>query len=159
MADIVIVTLPSVQTKNLAGHFLPDFVNKDLGNIQYENRASCSFVARMSPELAMKACLLFGPEKTELNLELNDIIPSQSNEKIHLMIWQDRKYESYESLKSSVEEKLNSSNLNDETIELSFTFHSTVASFNSFDSSKDFETYAQDCLRSLLKVKSLELRY
>ena len=31
MADIVIVTLPSVQTKNLAGHFLPDFVNKDLG--------------------------------------------------------------------------------------------------------------------------------
>ena len=31
MADIVIVTLPSAQTKNLAGHFLPDFVNKDLG--------------------------------------------------------------------------------------------------------------------------------
>ena len=111
----------------------------------------------MSPELAMKACLLFGPEKTELNLELNDIIPSQSNEKIHLMIWQDRKNESYESLRSSVEEKLNSSNLNDETIELSFTFHSTVASFNSFNSSKDFETYAQDCLRSLLKVKSLEV--
>ena len=154
MADIVIVTLPTVQTKNLAGHFLPDFVNKDLGNIQYENRASCSFVARMSPELAMKACLLFGPEKTELNLELNDIIPSQSNEKIHLMIWQDRKNESYESLKSSVEEKLNG-----ETVELSFTFHSTVASFNKFDSSKDFETYAQDCLRSLLKVKFLELRY
>jgi len=158
MADIVIVTLPSVQTKNLAGHFLPDFVNKDLGNIQYENRASCSFVARMSPELAMKACLLFGPEKTELNLELNDIIPSQSNEKIHLIIWQDRKNESYESLKSSVHEKLNSSNLNDETIELSFTFHSTVASFNSFDSSKDFETYAQDCLRSLLKDHTNKLQ-
>ena len=132
---------------------------RTLGNIQYENRASCSFVAKMSPELAMKACLLFGPEKTELNLELNDIIPSQPNEKIHLIIWQDRKNESYESLKSSVHEKLNSSNLNDETIELSFTFHSTVASFNSFDSSKDFETYAQDCLRSLLKVKSFELRY
>ena len=31
MADIVIMTLPSVQTKNLAEHFLPDFVNKDLG--------------------------------------------------------------------------------------------------------------------------------
>ena len=150
MADIVIVTLPSVQTKNLAGHFLPDFVNKDLGNIQYENRASCSFVARMSPELAMKACLLFGPEKTELNLELNDIIPSQYNDKIHLMIWQDRKYKSYELLKSSVQEKQNSSNTNEESIELSFTFHSTVASFNTFDSSQHFETYAQDCLKTLL---------
>ena len=145
MADIVIVTLPSVQTKHLAGHFLPDFVKKDLGNIQYENRASCSFVARMSSELAMKACLLFGPEKAELNFDLNEIITSQPNDKIHLMIWQDRKSTSYKSLKSSIEEKLNG-----ETIELSFTFHSTVTSFNTFDSSQHFETYAQDCLRNLL---------
>ena len=54
MADIIILTLPSTQTKNLIGHFLPEFVAKDLENIQYESRASCSFILKLSPELAMK---------------------------------------------------------------------------------------------------------
>ena len=54
MADILILTLPSIQTKQLIGHFLPDFILKDLGNIQYESRASCSFIVKLSPDLALK---------------------------------------------------------------------------------------------------------
>ena len=40
-ADIVIVTIPSIQARDLVGHLLPDFVRKDLWKIQYESRAAC----------------------------------------------------------------------------------------------------------------------
>jgi len=141
-ADIIIVTLPSIQASNLIGHFLPPFVRKDLENIQYESRASCSLVARMSSKLAVNTCKLFGPDKTEINLELMD---SSTNKNIHLLIWQDRKSKSYEAIQSSVEETIK-----DETIELSFTIHSTPTSFQTFNSSQDFETYAHNFLLDTL---------
>ena len=154
MADIIILTLPSIQTKNLIGHFLPDFVLKDLENIQYESRASCSFVVEMDPKLAKEVCTLFGPEKTEINFDLssNDSITSSPDEKAHLMIWQDRKSISYEALRNDIEDKIaNIDNKKDNSVvTLSFTIHSTAESFDSFKTSQEFELYAQKRLRTLL---------
>ena len=56
MADIIIVTLPSIQAKNLTSHLLPKFVTEDLEKIQYEKRAACSFVVQMSPKSALNIC-------------------------------------------------------------------------------------------------------
>jgi len=125
-------------------------VLKDLENIQYESRASCSFIVNLSPELALKACLLFGPNKTEINFDLNNHTSHSSHNKIHLMVWQDRKYKSYEAIKCNIEEAIKNNN---ETIELSFTIHSTVESYNAFDSARDFENYARNCLKTLLTEK------
>ena len=154
-ADIVIVTLPSIQAKDLTTHLLPKFVSEDLQNIQYEGRASCSFHVEMSPNLAMQLCSLFGSDKTEINLDLStrDLITSDPEEKIHLMIWQDRKSKSYESIKNQIQDELTNieePNEKDKNITLSFTIHSTVKSFHTFDSSQEFETYAHNRLRKLL---------
>ena len=154
-ADIIICTLPATHAKDLTAHLLPNFVVKDLENIQYESRASCSFAVDMDPALAIKLCSLFGSEKTEINFDLlpNDFIPSERDEKIHLMIWQDRKSKSFESIRNNIEEKLNNPshrNEDSKTVTLSFTFHSTVESFKSFDSSQEFEVYVHNRLKQLL---------
>ena len=153
-ADIVIVTLPAAQAKDLTSHLLPNFVNKDLENIQYESRASCSFVVEMDPKLAKDVCALFGPEKTEINFDLssNDSITSSLDEKAHLMIWQDRKSKSYEALKNDIEDKIANIDIkkDNSVVTLSFTIHSTAESFNSFKTSQEFELYAHKRLRALL---------
>ena len=99
----------------------------------------------------MKVCQLFGPHKSEINCDLNSSTLHPSYEKIHLISWQDRKFKSYDTLKSSIEDNKKNGN---ETIELSFTFHSTVKSYDTFDNASDFENYAQNCLRTLLSDKS-----
>ena len=142
-ADIVIVTIPSVQAKDLVGHLLPDFVRKDLGKIQYESRAACSLVARMSPKSALRVCQLFGPEKTEINFELFG-----DNSQLHLVAWQDRKYKTFEAIKASLEEKGES-----DTVDLAFTIHSTAASFDTFASKQEIESCAQSILNNLITCK------
>lgn len=142
-ADVVIVTIPSVQARDLVGHLLPDFVSKDLGKIQYESRAACSLVARMSPKSALRVCQAFGPDKTEINFELASDIS-----KLHLIAWQDRKYKTYEAIKASLEEKGES-----DTVDLTFTIHSTAATFDTFASKQDFESYAQSILKNLISCK------
>ena len=154
-ADIVICTLPAAHAKDLTAHLLPNFVVKDLENIQYESRATCSLVVDLDPRLAMKLCSLFGSEKTEINFNLlpNDFIPSERDEKIHLMIWQDRKSKSFDSIRNDIEEKSNNlspRSEDSETVTLSLTFHSTVESFKSFDSSQEFEVYVHYRLKQLL---------
>ena len=139
-ADIVIVTIPSIQARDLVGHLLPDFVRKDLEKIQYESRAACSLVARMSPKSALKVSQVFGPDKTEINFELASEIS-----KLHLVAWQDRKYKTYEAIKGSLEEKGEN-----DMVELTFTIHSTAASFDTFSSKQDFESFAQSILKNLI---------
>ena len=142
-ADIVIVTIPSAQARDLVGHLLPDFVSKDLGKIQYESRAACSLVARMSPKSALRVCQVFGPEKTEINFELFGDIG-----KLHLVAWQDRKYKTFEAIKASLEEKGES-----DMLDLTFTIHSTVASFDTFASRQEIESSAQSILKNLVSCK------
>ena len=139
-ADIVIVTIPSIQARDLVGHLLPDFVRKDLEKIQYESRAACSLVARMSPKSALKIAQVFGPDKTEINFELASEIS-----KLHLVAWQDRKYKTYEAIKVSLEEKGES-----DTVDLTFTIHSTANSFDTFSSKQDFGSFAQSILKNLI---------
>ena len=142
-ADIVIVTIPSVQARDLIGHLLPDFVSKDLGKIQYESRAACSLVARMSPKSALRVCQVFGPDKTEINFELASDIS-----KLHLIAWQDRKYKTYEAIKASLEVKGES-----DTVDLTFTIHSTAATFDTFASKEEIESYVQSILKNLISCK------
>merc|ERR1719189_2169054 len=99
-ADAVIVTIPSVQAHQLTRHLLPDKVSDDLVNIQYESRAVCSFVARMRPALAMQVCNIFGPDKTEINCDTSIKNEIDKSNRMHLIIWQNRKYENYSSIKS-----------------------------------------------------------
>ena len=157
MADIIIVTLPSIHAKNLTSHLLPKFVTEDLENIQYENRAACSFVVQMSSKLALNICEMFGPEKTEINFDLKSpssfsgkFAENDNNINIHLMIWQDRKTKSYQELNNHIQEKLDARNSDNDKIELSFTFHSTVDSFDTFKTSQEFENYAQNFLYNLV---------
>jgi len=148
-ADIVIVTIPSIQARDLLGHLLPDFVRKDLWKIQYESRAACSLVACMTPKSALELCKVFGPEKTEINFELLGDIS-----KLHLIAWQDRKYKTFETIKASLEEKDEN-----ESVDLAFTIHSTVSSFEKFASRQETENFAQNILKNLIncKEKSEEL--
>ena len=141
-ADIVIVTVPSLQAKELVGHLVPDFVSKDLEKIQYESRAACSLVARMSPKNALRICEIFGPLKTEVNFEMSGEISS----KLHLVSWQDRKYQTFEAIKADLEEKSESNTL----VDLTFTIHSTVNSFDKFETKTDIENYAQSVLKTLI---------
>ena len=141
-ADVVIVTVPSLQAKTLVGHFVPDFVSKDLEKIQYESRAACSLVARMSPKNALRICDIFGPLKTEVNFEMSGEISS----KLHLVSWQDRKYKTYEAIKEDLEEKSESNT----PVDLTFTIHSTVNSFGKFATKTDIENYAQSVLKNLI---------
>ena len=141
-ADIVIVTVPSLQAKELVGHLVPDFVSKDLEKIQYESRAACSLVARMSPKNALRICEIFGPLKTEVNFEMSGEISS----KLHLVSWQDRKYQTFEAIKADLEEKSESNTL----VDLTFTIHSTVNSFDKFATKTGIEHYAQSVLKNLI---------
>ena len=128
-ADIVIVTVPSLQAKELVGHLVPEFVRKDLEKIQYESRAACSLVARMSPKNALRICEIFGPLKTEVNFEMSGEISNP----LHLVSWQDRKYQTFEAIKADLGEKSES----DTRVDLTFTIHSTVNSFDKFATKSD----------------------
>ena len=144
-ADIVIVTIPSVQANDLVGHLLPDFVSKDLGKIQYESRAACSLVARMSREGALRVCKVFGPKKTEINFELC----GNKNKELHLVAWQDRKYKTYEAITALLEERGET-----DTVDLAFSIHSTAASFGHFASKQEIERFAQNILmRNIISYK------
>ena len=66
------------------------------------------------------------------------------------MIWQDRKTKSYQELNNHIQEKLDARNSDNDKIELSFTFHSTVDSFDTFKTSQEFENYAQNFLYNLV---------
>merc|ERR1711997_1445667 len=147
-ADAVIVTIPSVHAHQLTQHLLPDKVSEDLVNIQYESRAVCSFVAKMSPMLAMQVCNIFGPDKTEINCDISIKNKIGGPNRMHLIIWQNRKYENYSSIKSAIEKKLQ--NHDTSPIELSFTCHSTVDNVHNLMSSHGFEKYSQDYLQQLL---------
>merc|ERR1712223_277770 len=135
-------TVPSLQAKELVGHLVPDFVSKDLEKIQYESRAACSLVARISPKNALRICEIFGPLKTEVNFEMSGEISS----KLHLVSWQDRKYKTYEAIKEDLEEKSESNT----PVDLTFTIHSTVNSFGKFATKTDIENYAQSVLKTLI---------
>ena len=89
----IIVTIPSVHAHQLTHHLLPDKVSDDLVNIQYDSRAVSSFVARMSPMLAMKTCNMFGPDKTEINCDISIKNEIDEPNRMHLIIWQNRKHE------------------------------------------------------------------
>lgn len=150
-ADAVIVTIPSVHAHQLTHHLLPDKVSADLVNIQYESRAVCSFVAQMSPTLAMQVCNMFGPNKTEINYDMSIKNEIDEPNRMHLIIWQNRKYENYSSFKSAIEKKLQ--NHDTSPIEMSFTCHSKVDDVHNLMSSHEFEKYSQDYLQRLLNSK------
>ena len=63
------------------------------------------------------------------------------------MTWQDRKYQSFESIESQIKEKTEKG---DNYMELSFTFHSTVGSFSSYKSKSDFEAVIHKSFKELL---------
>ena len=147
-ADAVIVTIPSVHAQHLTQHLLPDKVSEDLVNIQYESRAVCSFVAQMSPMLALQVCDIFGPDKTEINCDISIKNKIDGPNRMHLIIWQNRKYENYSSIKSAIEKKLQ--NHDTSPIELSFTCHSTVDDVHNLMSSQGFEKYSQNYLQQLI---------
>ena len=67
------------------------------------------------------------------------------------MTWQDRKYHSYETLESQLEEKTEKG---DKYVELSFTFHSTVSSSSSYQSKSDFEAVIHKSFKEILSSAS-----
>ena len=147
-ADIVIVTIPAPQARSLTLNWIPDFLSRDLENIQYESRASCSLVANLTLDQARSICQMFGPDKSEINFDLSDSPHvAHLEDIIHTMTWQDRKYHSYEKIESQLEEK---SERGDNYVELSFTFHSTVSSSSSYQSKSDFEAVIHKSFKEIL---------
>ena len=147
-ADIVIVTIPASQARNILKNLIPDFLSKDLENIQYESRASCSLVAKLNLDQVKLICQMFGTDKSEINFDLSDASNlTHLKDIIHTMTWQDRKYQSFESIESQIKEKTEKG---DDYMELSFTFHSTVGSFPSYNSKSDFEAVIHKSFKELL---------
>merc|ERR1711997_306657 len=107
-----------------------------------------SFVAQMSPMLALQVCDIFGPDKTEINCDISIKNKIDGPNRMHLIIWQNRKYENYSSIKSDIEKKLQNNDTS--SIETSFTCHSTVDDVHNLMSSHGFEKYSQDYLQQLL---------
>ena len=154
-ADIVIVTIPAPQARTLTLNWIPDFLSRDLENIQYESRASCSLVAKLTLDQARLICQMFGPHKSEINFDLSDSPHvAHLEDIIHTMTWQDRKYHSYETLESQLEEK---SKRGDKYVELSFTFHSTVSSSSSYQSKCDFEAVIHKSFKEILSDQSVDI--
>ena len=68
--------------------------------------------------------------------------------KLHLVSWQDRKYQTFEAMKTDLEEKSESGT----RVDLMFTIHSTVNSFDKFATTTDIENYAQNVLKILISM-------